>query len=181
MTNYVVLKQAKVAYEHLMTPSKPKNGEKTRFSAALLLDDTPENMAMLKEQVNKAFEIGISRAIVTEADAPFLSVPYDRCDDPNPRKRRSKPYPQDFAGKIIVSVSSDEKFPPDMRNEDGSVMTAEECHSGMIGDAVVRFYCYAVGPNIGIGCAIDVFRKTDDGDRIGFERATFDEVFGSGK
>ena len=98
-------------------------------------------------------------------------------DADNGRPSDGSTYPEEFKNHWILQVTSSLDYPPELVNEDCEPLEDGEMYGGCYGFASVSFYAYSVGVNKGVGCSINSFMKTRDGERITAGRPTAKEAF----
>ena len=171
----VTIGKVRIVYDHLLKPMKPKNANfKERYSASFLIPkENKEQVDEIVKAINAATQDGINQLwknLPSGLHTPLI-------DADNGRPSDGSSYPEEFHGHWLLQGASSIDYPPELVDKDFMPLDASELYSGCYGYVSVSFYAYSVGVNKGVGCSINSFMKTEDGEKMGGGRPTAKEAF----
>jgi len=153
----------------LFTAKSVVEGGPKKYGCTLIWDDTVDKTGFQKA-VKEVAEGAWGDKFEAKRKAGIIKMPFLQGDGPQAHNKGSGELYQGFGpGKFFIRVQSGEKQPPIIRYLDPNIPATElEVYSGCQGWAVLHaFSWWHQTGGEGISFSIDMFRKTNDGERLG--------------
>lgn len=170
----ITISGVRFSYCHLFQPKPPKNpGEKARYSVTVLVPKSnPQAKALIDQDINRAYEDGVSRKW-----NGIRPPKYDVCvyDGDGVRPSDGMPFGEECRGMwVFTANSTDQPFVVDCNVQ--PILRAQDVYSGMWGNVNVAFFPYENSGKKGIGCALNGVQKVRDDEPLA-GRVTAEEAF----
>jgi hypothetical protein len=174
----VLLKNVRLSFEHIFTPTSSVDGGALKYRASALMD--PET-ADGKKNI-KACEKAIAAAEMEEFKKTGITYKDDRCAFKKGEDCISgttgEPY-DGYEGMMVVSAANARRVP--VVDRDRSPLTAEDGrpYSGCIVNMLVRWYCVSGKDKGGNGCfsSLEAVQFVKDGEAFGAAPVDANSVF----
>lgn len=166
--NTLTIGEVRLSYCNLFQPKPPYNNPQgdPKFSTTVLLSKANvAAKAAIDAAINAAINTGIS-AKWNGAKPPMLAICVHDGDGPRPSD--GEPFGAECKGMWVFTASCKPDRPPFV--VDGNVQPViqqSEIYSGVFGNVNVSFFAYNSGGKKGIGCGLNGFQKTRDGEPLG--------------
>jgi len=177
--NTLTIGEARLSYCNLFQPKPPFNNPQgdPKYSTTVLVPKT--NLAA-KAAIDTAINAAISTGISSKWDGKkpaMLAICVHDGDGPRPRD--GEPFGPECKGCWVFTASCKPDRPPFV--VDGNVqpiLQQSEIYSGVFGNVNISFFPYNNGGKKGIGCGLNGFQKTRDGEPLG-NSVSAAEAFGA--
>lgn len=166
----VVTGKVRFSYAHVFEPTAINEGDKKKYSVAILIDKKDKTtLAKIEKAVAAATEAG---KVKFGGKIPAkLKLPLRDGDE-------ERPDSEEYAGKFFINASSQTK--PGLVDENlDPIMDKELFYSGCYGRASVNFYPFNTNGNKGVACGLNNIQKLEDGDKLSGGGSSPVEDFGS--
>lgn len=173
----ITIGEVRVSYTNLFNPSAPANNPQaeSKFSTTILLPKSNvQAKAALDGAINAAIEAGVaSKWNGVRPPVPAVCVH----DGDGVRPSDGQPFGQECKGCWVFTASSKADRPPFVVDAQvQKIINPAEVYSGCYGNVNVTFFPYNSAGKKGIGCGLNGFQKTRDGEPLG-SRMTAEEAF----
>lgn len=166
--NTLTVGEVRLSYCNLFRAKAPFNNPTgdPKFSTTILL---PKSNTAAKAAIDAAINAAINTGISTKwngAKPPMLAICIHDGDGPRPSD--GEQFGPECKGCWVFTASSKADRPPAV--VDGNVqpiIQQSEIYSGVYGNINVSFFAYNSGGKKGIGCGLNCFQKTRDGEPLG--------------
>lgn len=166
--NTLTVGEVRLSYCNLFQAKAPFNNPMgdPKFSTTILL---PKSNTAAKAAIDAAINAAINTGISTKwngAKPPMLAICVHDGDGPRPSD--GEQFGPECKGCWVFTASSKADRPPAV--VDGNVqpiIQQSEIYSGVYGNINVSFFAYNSGGKKGIGCGLNCFQKTRDGEPLG--------------
>lgn len=177
--NTLTIGEVRLSYCNLFQAKPPYNNPQgdPKFSTTVLL---PKTNAAAKAAIDAAINAAITTGISTKWDGkkpPMLAICVHDGDGPRPSD--GEQFGPECKGCWVFTASCKPDRPPFI--VDGNVqpiIQQSEIYSGVFGNVNVSFFAYNSGGKKGIGCGLNGFQKTRDGEPLG-NSVSAAEAFGT--
>lgn len=177
--NTLTIGEARLSYCNLFQPKPPFNNPQgdPKYSTTVLVPKT--NLAA-KAAIDTAINAAISTGISSKWDGKkpaMLAICVHDGDGPRPSD--GEPFGPECKGCWVFTASCKPDRPPFV--VDGNVqpiLQQSEIYSGVFGNVNISFFPYNNGGKKGIGCGLNGFQKTRDGEPLG-NSVSAAEAFGA--
>lgn len=177
--NTLTIGEARLSYCNLFQPKPPFNNPQgdPKYSTTVLVPKT--NLAA-KAAIDTAINAAISTGISSKWDGKkpaMLAICVHDGDGLRPSD--GEPFGPECKGCWVFTASCKPERPPFV--VDGNVqpiIQQSEIYSGVFGNVNVSFFAYNSGGKKGIGCGLNGFQKTRDGEPLG-SAVSAAEAFGA--
>ena len=161
--------KCRLSYEHLFKAVAPEGGGDPKFSVCLLIPKSNQIMVSgIKATIEEAKKQGTDKwggKVPTGLKLPLRDGDAERPDRP------------EYKGMYFLNCNS--KSAPLLVDENKqAIIDQSEVYSGCYARASITFYAYNTAGNRGIGCGLNGIQKLADGEPLGGNRETADEMFG---
>lgn len=177
--NTLTIGEVRLSYCNLFQPKPPYNNPQgdPKFSTTVLLPKTnTAAKAAIDAAINAAINTGIS-AKWNGAKPPMLAICVHDGDGPRPSD--GEQFGAECKGMWVFTASCKPDRPPFVvDNNVQPVIQQSEIYSGVFGNVNVSFFAYNSGGKKGIGCGLNGFQKTRDGEPLG-SSVSAAEAFGA--
>jgi hypothetical protein len=173
--NQVVTGVVRLDFVNLFTAKPGKDGGKPKFGATVYLPkgDTVTFQKM-QAAIAAAYEEAVNK-VWKGLRPPTPQVPIHNGDGPMPKS--GLPYPDECKGNWVFTATNQRQ--PVIKDQNGNeVLNQSDIYSGIYAQIMITFSGYFNAGSYGIGCYLDVVKKTGDGEPLGKGRVNFDEVSG---
>lgn len=166
--NTLTIGEVRLSYCNLFQPKPPFNNPQgdPKFSTTVLLSKSNvAAKAAIDNAINAAINTGIS-AKWNGAKPPMIAICVHDGDGPRPSD--GEQFGPECKGCWVFTASCKPDRPPFV--VDGNVqpiIQQSEIYSGVFGNVNVSFFAYNSGGKKGIGCGLNGFQKTRDGEPLG--------------
>lgn len=173
----ITIGEVRVSFANLFTPVAPANNPQaeSKFGATILLPKSNvQAKATVDAAINAAFESGVvSKWNGVRPPAPAICVH----DGDGVRPSDGQPFGPECKGCWVFTASSKADRPPFVVDAQvQKIINPAEVYSGCYGNVNVTFFPYNSAGKKGIGCGLNGFQKTRDGEPLG-SRVTAEEAF----
>ena len=178
-SNTITIGEVRLSYCNLFQPKPPFNNPQgdPKFSTTVLLSKTnAAAKAAIDAAINAAITAGISNKWEGKKP-PMLAICVHDGDGPRPSD--GEQFGPECKGCWVFTASCKPDRPPFV--VDGNVQPViqqSEIYSGVFGNVNVTFFAYNSGGKKGIGCGLNGFQKTRDGEPLG-NSVSAAEAFGA--
>ena len=177
--NTLTIGEVRLSYCNLFQPKPPFNNPQgdPKFSTTVLL---PKSNTAAKAAVDAAINAAINTGIAAKwngAKPPMIAICVHDGDGPRPSD--GEQFGPECKGMWVFTASCKPDRPPFV--VDGNVqpiIQQSEIYSGVFGNVNVSFFAYNSGGKKGIGCGLNGFQKTRDGEPLG-NSVSAAEAFGA--
>ena len=168
----------RLSYAFVWTPKPAKDGDKSKYSASLIISkDDEKTIRAIKETIKRAMKspkviekVGAANIHSKRLRIPLRDGDTDRDDDAA------------YANSYFVNAGS--YTPPKIFDRHGKVfIDKSEVYSGCYVRAIIDFYGYNIKGNVGIAAGLIALQKWKDGDALGgvsVSASDFDDGFSDG-
>lgn len=166
--NTLTIGEVRLSYCNLFQPKPPFNNPQgdPKFSTTVLLSKA--NVAA-KAAIDAAINAAISTGISSKWDGkkpPMLAICVHDGDGPRPSD--GEQFGPECKGCWVFTASCKPDRPPFVVDANVQpIIQQSEIYSGVFGNANVSFFAYNSGGKKGIGCGLNGFQKTRDGEPLG--------------
>lgn len=178
-SNTLTIGDVRLSYCNLFQPKPPYNNPQgdPKFSTTVLVSKSnAAAKAAIDVAINAAIELGVAKN--WQGIRPPM-IPICVHDGDGPRPSDGTPYGPECKGCWVFTASCKPDRPPFV--VDGNVqpiIQQSEIYSGVFGNVNVSFFAYNSGGKKGIGCGLNGFQKTRDGEPLG-SSVSAAEAFGA--
>lgn len=166
--NTVTVGEVRLSYCNVFQAKPPFNAPQgdPKFSTTVLL---PKSNTAAKAAIDAAIEAAVSAGVATKWSGvrpPMIPLPIHDGDGPRPSD--GQPFGAECRGMWVVTASCKPERPPFV--VDASVqpiIQQSEIYSGVYGNINISFFAYNAGGKKGVGCGLNGFQKTRDGEPLG--------------
>lgn len=164
----LTLGEVRLSYCNLFQPKPPFNNPQgdPKFSTTVLLPKTnTAAKAILDAAIRDAIEAGVSKCW-NGVRPPMPSICVHDGDGPRPSD--GQPFGPECKGMWVFTASCKaERTPFVVDRSVQPILQQSEIYSGVYGNISVSFFPYANSGKKGIGCGLNGFQKTRDGEPLG--------------
>lgn len=177
--NTLTIGEVRLSYCNLFQPKPPYNnpqGDPKYSTTVLLSKANVAAKAAIDNAINAAINTGIA-AKWNGAKPPMIAICVHDGDGPRPSD--GEQFGPECKGCWVFTASCKPDRPPFV--VDGNVQPViqqSEIYSGVFGNVNVSFFAYNSGGKKGIGCGLNGFQKTRDGEPLG-SSVSAAEAFGA--
>jgi len=165
----VVTGQVRFSYVNVFKPRAVEEGEREKYSVAILIDKSDtKTIKKCERAIAAALEQGTAKfggKVPKNYKNPLRDGDEDREDD------------EAFENKMFINCSSVRK-PAVVDEMLDPIMDADEFYSGCYGRASVDFYAFNFNGSKGVACGINGLQKLKDGENLGGANFDAEEDFG---
>lgn len=170
----ITISGVRFSYCHLFQPKPAKTAnDKPKYSVTILLPKSnTAAKALIDQDINRAYEDGVSRKW-----GGIRPPKYDVCvyDGDGARPSDGMPFGEECRGMWVFTANSvDQPFVVDCNVQ--PILRAQDVYSGMWGNVNVAFFAYENSGKKGIGCALNGVQKVQDDEPLA-GRVTAQEAF----
>lgn len=165
----VITGKVRFSYAHVFEAVAINEGDKKKYSVAVLIPKTDKKtIAKIEAAVKAATEAGKTSKFGGKIP-PTLKKPLRDGDAERPEN-------EEYAGHYFINASSQTR--PGILNENGEEMlNKEDFYSGCYGLVSLNFYPFNSNGSKGIAAGLNNIKKTDDGEKLGSGRSSAQEDF----
>lgn len=178
ITNRDATFPARLSFNDLFTPRAQAEGADPKYQAVLLIPKTDEKtIAAINAAIDAAVQDAVTRGTIKQAIDPTMTQ-YPPLRDGDRPKNNGEPRGDAYQGHWFISAKAPESRKPFI--VDGNVrpiLDQSEVYSGMYVNAAVQFYVYSTSGNVGVAASLNGIQKVKDGERLGAEPTTAEDVF----
>ena len=178
--NTITIGEVRLSYCNLFQAKPPFNapqGEPKFSTTVLVPKSNTAAKAAIDQAIAAAIEVGVSKCWNgVRPPQPAICVH----DGDGPRPSDGQPFGEECKGCWVFTASCKADRAPFV--VDGNVqpiIQQSEIYSGVYGNINVSFFAYANSGKKGIGCGLNGFQKTRDGEPLG-NSVSAAEAFGAG-
>jgi len=168
MSTQITTGKVRLSYAHLFEAVAINEGDKKKFSTAILIPKTDKaTLKAINDAVQAAKEKDKSKwggKIPANLKTPLRDGDEEKPDDEN------------YEGMMFLNASST-KMPKVVDRNKQEILDSEEVYSGCFARVVLNFYGFNVQSK-GIAAGLQAVQKLDDGDRLGGGGVDIDAAFG---
>ena len=166
--NTLTVGEVRLSYCNLFQPKPPYNNPQgdPKFSTTILL---PKTNVAAKAAIDNAINAAINTGIAAKwngAKPPMIAICVHDGDGGRPTD--GTPYGPECHGMWVFTASCNPERPPFVvDNNVQPIIQQSEVYSGVFGNVNVSFFAYNNSGSKGIGCGLNGFQKTRDGEPFG--------------
>lgn len=170
----VTLRNVRLSYTHLDKPYSSQPGQEAKYSATVLV---PKNPANNKALMDAAIRAATAKALEKWGKAFPASPKISVHDGDGVRPSDGQPFSEECKGCWVFTASSKTPVPiVDLNLQ--PILDATQIYSGMYANVGVSFFGYNAPQNKGVGVGLEAVQKTADGEMLGGQRASAEDIFG---
>lgn len=178
ITNRDVTFPARLSFNDLFTPRAAQEGGTPKYQAVLLIPKNDEKtIAAVNTAIDAAVQDAVARGTIKQAIDPTMTQ-YPPLRDGDRPKNDGTSRGDAYTDHWFISAKAPESRKPFI--VDGNVhpiLDQSEVYSGMYVNAAVQFYVYSNSGNVGVAASLNGIQKVKDGERLGAEPTTAEDVF----
>lgn len=178
ITNRDVTFPARLSFNDLFTPRAAQEGGTPKYQAVLLIPKNDEKtIAAVNTAIDAAVQDAVARGTIKQAIDPTMTQ-YPPLRDGDRPKNDGTSRGDAYTDHWFISAKASESRKPFV--VDGNVhpiLDQSEVYSGMYVNAAVQFYVYSNSGNVGVAASLNGIQKVKDGERLGAEPTTVEDVF----
>nr|DAI75404.1 MAG TPA: DNA helix destabilizing protein [Caudoviricetes sp.] len=178
ITNRDVTFPARLSFHDLFTPRAAQEGGTPKYQAVLLIPKNDEKtIAAVNTAIDAAVQDAVARGTIKQAIDPTMTQ-YPPLRDGDRPKNDGTSRGDAYTDHWFISAKASESRKPFV--VDGNVhpiLDQSEVYSGMYVNAAVQFYVYSNSGNVGVAASLNGIQKVKDGERLGAEPTTAEDVF----
>lgn len=178
ITNRDVTFPARLSFNDLFTPRAAQEGGTPKYQAVLLIPKNDEKtIAAVNTAIDAAVQDAVARGTIKQAIDPTMTQ-YPPLRDGDRPKNDGTSRGDAYTDHWFISAKASESRKPFV--VDGNVhpiLDQSEVYSGMYVNAAVQFYVYSNSGNVGVAASLNGLQKVKDGERLGAEPTTAEDVF----
>lgn len=178
ITNRDVTFPARLSFNDLFTPRAAQEGGTPKYQAVLLIPKNDEKtIAAVNTAIDAAVQDAVARGTIKQAIDPTMTQ-YPPLRDGDRPKNDGTSRGDAYTDHWFISAKASESRKPFV--VDGNVhpiLDQSEVYSGMYVNAAVQFYVYSNSGNVGVAASLNGIQKVKDGERLGAEPTTAEDVF----
>lgn len=178
ITNRDVTFPARLSFNDLFTPRAAQEGGTPKYQAVLLIPKNDEKtIAAVNTAIDAAVQDAVARGTIKQAIDPTMTQ-YPPLRDGDRPKNDGTSRGDAYTDHWFISAKAPESRKPFI--VDGNVrgiIDQSEVYSGMYVNAAVQFYVYSNSGNVGVAASLNGIQKVKDGERLGAEPTTAEDVF----
>lgn len=178
ITNRDVTFPARLSFNDLFTPRAAQEGGTPKYQAVLLIPKNDEKtIAAVNTAIDAAVQDAVARGTIKQAIDPTMTQ-YPPLRDGDRPKNDGTSRGDAYTDHWFISAKASESRKPFV--VDGNVhpiLDQSEVYSGMYVNASVQFYVYSNSGNVGVAASLNGIQKVKDGERLGAEPTTAEDVF----
>ncbi|WP_312635111.1 DUF2815 family protein [Oscillibacter sp.] len=177
--NTLTIGEVRLSYCNLFQPKPPFNNPQgdPKYSTTVLLPKTnTATKAAIDNAINTAIGTGISSKWDGKKPAMLAICVHD---GDGPRPSDGEPFGPECKGCWVFTASCKPDRPPFVVDANVQpILQQSEIYSGVFGNVNISFFPYNSGGKKGIGCGLNGFQKTRDGEPLG-NSVSAAEAFGA--
>ena len=176
MTNTeVVTGEVRFSYAFLFKPHAAQVGNEAKYSVTCLL---PKSDVATKALIDAAVKEAITAGAQSKWNGvvpPNVATPIH---DGDSVKQDGNPYPEDYKGHWVFTISSKADYPPQIVDTNNMPLPETDMYSGCYGRVLFNCYPYFFAGKKGIGFGLKAVLKTRDGEPLAGTVVNTSEAFG---
>lgn len=166
----VVTGKVRFSYAHVFEPTAINEGDKKKYSVAILIDKKDKvTLTKIEKAIAAATEAGkvkFGGKIPSTLKKPLRDGDEERPDS------------EEYKGMYFLNASSQTK--PGLVDENlDPIMDKEHFYSGCYGRASINFYAFNTAGNKGIAAGLNNIQKLEDGEKLSGGGSSAEDDFGS--